>query len=134
MVNLSSVEKISESDVDFIFFRTFLAESFNCLKVTLSKYFTWIQFHKSHLWIVSRNIACNKSTLSKTHFSSLKKLQEVTSTSEPILFSSQHAPFLFIWITFNYMLFNSSLNDFYFYYAFRRIFFCDIKKYYICTL
>ena len=40
MVNLSSAENISESGVDFIIFRAFLAESFNCLKVTLSKYFT----------------------------------------------------------------------------------------------
>ena len=40
MVNLSSVENISKSNVDFVLLRTFVAESFNCLKVTLSKYFT----------------------------------------------------------------------------------------------
>ena len=40
MVNLSSLENISESDVDLVLFKTFAAESLNCLKLTLSKYFT----------------------------------------------------------------------------------------------
>ena len=39
MVNLSSAENISERDIGFVLFNTFVAGSFNCLKETLSKYF-----------------------------------------------------------------------------------------------
>ena len=41
-------------------------------------------------------------------FSPLSLLQEVTSTSESIWFSTQHASFLFLWIIFYQILVNNS--------------------------
>ena len=68
-----------------------------------------------------------------THvFFPLSLLQDVTnSTSEPILFSSQHAPFLFLWTIF--LLYNAQPArkfDFCIYYAFGQCFFviCNLFK------
>ena len=41
-VNLSSVENISERADTFSFLKTLVLASYNCLKVTRSKYFTWL--------------------------------------------------------------------------------------------
>ena len=49
------------------------------------------------MWFVSWGIIYQKSAPSKTRFFPLSLLQKVNSTSELILFSSLHAPFLSVW-------------------------------------
>ena len=49
------------------------------------------------LCFVSWDAIYHKSTPSKTHFFPLSLLQKVTFTSESILFSLQHTPFLSLW-------------------------------------
>ena len=53
-----------------------------------------------------KDVIYHKRTPSKARFFPLSLLQKVTSTSEPILFSLQHAPFLSLW---NILLFLQSI-------------------------
>ena len=64
------------------------------------------------MWFVSWDVIYHKSTPSKTRFFPLSLLQKVTSTSEPILFSSQQAPFLSLWNIFLFFMDYYSTSSF----------------------
>ena len=61
------------------------------------------------MWSVSWYVICHKSAPSNTRFFP-SVFAAGNSTSEPILFSSQHAPFLFLWSIFYYIMLNQLVN------------------------
>ena len=61
------------------------------------------------MWSVSWYVICHKSVPSNTRFFP-SVFAAGNSTSEPILFSSQHAPFLFLWSIFYYIMLNQLVN------------------------